>query len=100
MDGLLEGPDAAPRFMAAGNDMMMICSHWTDTERARSFARALIARCEAGSLDGNALAASRQRVRSMLSKTPQHQVQALGDGDFARDRQAGALFSAATVEVV
>jgi beta-N-acetylhexosaminidase len=100
MDGLLEAPDAALRFMAAGNDMMMICSHWTDTERARAFARALIAGRAAGLLDEAALAKSQQRVRLMLSRTARNEVQALKDDDFARHRRAGALFSAATVEVV
>jgi beta-N-acetylhexosaminidase len=100
MDGLLDRPDTIARFMTAGNDMMMICSHWTDNERARGFARALIEAKKAGVVDGDALAASRERIRSMLSRTPQHKVQALQDSDFANHRQAGALFSDATVEVV
>jgi beta-N-acetylhexosaminidase len=100
MDGLLDRPDAIARFIAAGNDMMMICSHWTDTERARGFARALVAAKEAGLVDAEALAASRERIRAMLSSTPQHEVQALPESDFAKHRAAGALFTAATVEVV
>ncbi len=100
MDGLLDKPETIARFMAAGNDMMMICSHWTDNERARAFARALIEGEKAGLVPGDALAASRERVRLMLSRTPQHQVQPLHDSEFARHRQAGALFSEATVEVV
>jgi beta-N-acetylhexosaminidase len=100
MDGLLDRPDTIARFMAAGNDMMMICSHWTDTERARAFAHALIEGKEAGLVDGDSLAASRERIRLMLSRTPQHRVQPLKDSDFARHREAGALFSEATVEVV
>ena len=100
MDGLLETPDAALRFMAAGNDMMMICSHWTDTERARAFAQALVAGRKAGLIDEDALSASRERILLMLTKTAQHEVQALNDTDFARHGRAGALFSAATVEVV
>jgi beta-N-acetylhexosaminidase len=100
MDGFLDKPEAIARFMTAGNDMMMICSHWTDTERARGFARALIEGEKAGLVERDLLAASRERIRSMLSRTPQHKVQRLKDSDFAMHREAGALFSEATVEVV
>jgi beta-N-acetylhexosaminidase len=100
MDGLLDEPDAMVRFIEAGNDTMMICSHWTSTERAPMFARALIKARETGRIPDDVLAASRQRVRTMLSKTLQHDVSALKEGDFAEHRQAGVLFSAATVEVI
>lgn len=100
MDGMLDDPGTIARFMAAGNDMMMICSHWTDTGRARAFAHALVAARETGVVDAAALAASRQRIGAMLSGTPQHTVQRLEDGDFAAHRRAGALFGGTTAEVV
>jgi len=88
------------RFLAAGNDMMMITSHWTDTERARIFARSLLTGRQSGSMDQAALDESRDRIRLMLSKTPQNAVQALSDDDFEKHRGAGPLFSGATVNVV
>jgi beta-N-acetylhexosaminidase len=100
MDGLLDKPEAVLDFMAAGNDLMMICSHWTNTERARDFALALINGRDSGLIEAEELAASRVRITSMLSKTPQHEVHALKDVEFAKHRQAGALFTDATVEVV
>ena len=100
MDGLLGAPDSALRFLAAGNDMMMITSHWTDTERARVFARSLLTGRQSGLIDEAALDESRDRVRLMLSKTPQNAVQALSDDDFEKHRGAGPLFSGATVNVV
>jgi beta-N-acetylhexosaminidase len=39
---IFDSPDAAVQFMAAGNDMLMICAHWTDTERVRALAGAIL----------------------------------------------------------
>lgn len=100
MDGRLDGPDAAARFLAAGHDMMMICTHLTDTERARGFARSLVEARARGALDEAALAASRERIRLHLAATPQNGVRALDERDFAEHRAAGALFGAETAEVV
>jgi beta-N-acetylhexosaminidase len=100
MDGLLGAPDSALRFLAAGNDVLMITSHWTDTERTRVFARSLLTGRQSGLIDEAALDESRDRVRSMLSRTPQNAVQALTDDDFEKHRHAGPLFSGATVNVV
>lgn len=100
MEGRLDAPDAAARFMAAGNDMLMICAHWTDTKRARGLAQSIIGSAESGALDPAILAASRQRVKTMLDGTAQNAVVGLDDDVFARHRDAGARFDAATVEVV
>src|SRR4029077_6238317 len=97
MDGLLVAPDSALCFLAASNDMMMISSHWTDTDRARVFAWSLLTGRQSGLIDEAALDQSRDRVRLMLSKTPQNAVQALSDNDFEKHRTAGPLFSGATV---
>jgi beta-N-acetylhexosaminidase len=100
MDGLLATPDSALRFFAAGNDMMMVTSHWTDTERARAFATALLAGRNSGSIDAAALDESRQRIGAMLSRTPQNAVHALSDAAFETHRRAGAQFGGATAEVI
>jgi hypothetical protein len=78
----------------------MITSHWTDTDRARVFARSLLTERQTGLIDEATLDESRDRVRLMLSKTPQNAVQALSDDDFERHRATGPLFSGATVNVV
>ena len=100
MDGRLDGADAGARFLAAGNDVLMICSHLTDTDRARGFARSMLRAIEAGVLDPSDIAASRLRIRTMLEATPQHAVRPLSDGVLASHRNAGTLFDAGTVEVV
>jgi beta-N-acetylhexosaminidase len=100
MAGRLDAPDAGAQFMAAGNDMLMICAHWTDTERARGLARSMIEGLDAGRLGASAVAASGRRVRAMLDATVQNPVRKLADDVFKQHRGAGALFDAETVEVV
>jgi beta-N-acetylhexosaminidase len=99
MDGLLDKPASMLTFMEAGNDMMMICSHWTDTDRARGFAGALLdARSSSGI--GRMLDSSKQRVRTMLASTPMNPIRMLSADRIAGCERAGALFRAETVEVV
>lgn len=100
MAGRLDAPDAGARFMAAGNDMLMICSHLTDTERARFIARSIIDGVDSGKLDPDVLKASSKRVRAMLDGTAQNEVTELPAEMFASHRSAGTQFDAATVEVV
>ena len=68
--------------------------------RARVFARSLLTGRQSGLIEEAALDESRDRVRLMLSKTPQNAVQALSDDDFEKHRTAGPLFSGVTVNVV
>lgn len=100
MAGRLDAPDAGARFMATGSDMLMICSHLTDTERARGLAQSIIDGVESGRLDPAVLAASAKRVRAMLAGTAQNEVSELAGDVLARHRSAGTQFDAATVEVV
>jgi len=100
MDGRLDAADAGARFLAAGNDMLMICSHLTDTERARGFAGSMVQAIASGALDPSDIAASKKRIRTMLEATPQHTVRPLSDDVLASHRNAGTLFDADTVEVV
>lgn len=100
MAGRMDSADAGARFMAAGNDMLMICSHLTDTERARALAQSIIDGVDQGKLDPAMLAASSQRVRTMLDSTAQNAVSELPADLLARHHGAGTQFDAATVEVV
>jgi beta-N-acetylhexosaminidase len=99
VSAMFENPDAAVQFMAAGNDMLMICAHWTDTERARFLARAIIDARRSGSLDGRLLDRAQQRIHTMLDQTQQNSVRELPDGIFLRHAKAGPLYSEPTVEV-
>ena len=97
---MFDSPDAAVRFMAAGNDMLMICAHWTDTERVRVLARAILDARRAGAIDGRILDRAHERIDAMLAATAQNQVRALSEEVFRRHALPGTLFSDDTVEVV
>jgi beta-N-acetylhexosaminidase len=100
MKGFFDAPEAAARFLAAGCDMLMVCAHFTEADRARGFAKAIVDAREEGRLDEALLARSRARIEALLSCARSNEVQPLPDSVFESDRAAGALFSAATVEVV
>ena len=100
ISALFNDQEAAVRFLAAGNDMLTICSYWTDTERARGLARAIIDARRSGALDRRALDASHARIEAMLGQTAQHGVQELPEDAFRRSAAAGPLFSSETAEIV
>ena len=100
ISALFNDQEAAVCFLAAGNDMLTICSYWTDTERARGLARAIIDARRSGALDRRALDASHARIEAMLGQTAQHGVQELPEDVFRRSAAAGPLFSSQTAEIV
>ncbi|CAN5648585.1 beta-N-acetylhexosaminidase [soil metagenome] len=97
---IFDDPTAAVRLLASGTDLLMVCSHFTSTERARGFARAITDAIARGDLDRTEVARSRARLHALLDRTPQHAVIELPADVLAIHRTAGAQFEAATVEVV
>jgi beta-N-acetylhexosaminidase len=97
---LFEDPRTAVRLFLAGTDLMMVCAHWTDTERCRGFAQALIEARGEGILSPEASAQSRERVLSLLARAPQNRITALSDEVFEQHRHAGELFASETAEVM
>lgn len=100
MNGLFDAPEAAVDFMAAGCDMLMVCAHFTNTERARRLAEAIVDAVAHRRLDEALLARSRARVEALLNAAPNNGVHRLPDATLAADAAAGALYEAQTVEVV
>ena len=100
MKGVFDSPDAAVRLVQSGCDMVMVCAHFTDAGRARGFAHALIAAQNEGRLDREILARSHKRVETLLDSAAKNQVRHLQESIFRGHAGAGALFEAATVEVV
>jgi beta-N-acetylhexosaminidase len=89
-------PEEAVRLLKAGADMLMVCSFFTDTERCRGFAAAILEAYRRGELGE----ASRARIARLLAAAPQHPVTALSAEALARHQQAGPLFAAETAEVI
>ena len=97
---MFDSPDAAVQFMAAGNDMLMICAHWTDTERVGALARATLDGRRTRVIDSRILDRAQDRIDAMLATTAQNEVRALSDDVFRRHALSGTLFSDQTVEVI
>jgi beta-N-acetylhexosaminidase len=97
---MFDDPTAAVRLLLAGTDLMMVCAYWTDTDRCRGFAAAMISAQQQGVISANAAAQSRERVHSLLLRAAQNPVTALSAEVFARHKAAGALFTEETVEVI
>ena len=95
---LFEEPSATARLFGAGSDLMMVCAHWTDTERVREFAAALMSALREGRLAADWDAQSRRRIRDLLARAPQNPVAPLSEDLLASHRTAGPLFQAETVE--
>ncbi len=100
MKGVFDQPEAAVRLLNAGCDMLMVCAHFTDSSRARAFAREILAAIEERRLDPDILARSSERIEALLARTPMNEVRRLPESTFRAHAAAGALFEAETVEVV
>jgi beta-N-acetylhexosaminidase len=97
---MFDDPAAAVRLLLAGTDLMMVCAYWTDTDRCRGFAQAMISAQRQGIISAELAAQSRERIHSLLARAPQNAVAALSGDVFERHRAAGALFTAETAEVI
>jgi beta-N-acetylhexosaminidase len=97
---MFDDPAAAVRLLLAGTDLMMVCAYWTDTDRCRGFAPAMISAQRQGIISAELAAQSRERIHSLLARAPQNAVAALSGDVFERHRAAGALFTAETAEVI
>lgn len=96
---LFDDPRQAVRLLRAGTDLMMVCSHWTDTERSRGFARAMLEALAAGEIDAAADARSRERISRLLEGASQPAVRALPSELFQRHARVAAQYAEPTVEV-
>lgn len=97
---LFENPSATAQLFGAGTDLMMVCAHWTDTERCRGFAEALMTALQDGKVARDWDSQSRQRIQQLLARAPQSSVAPLPEAVLASHRTAGPLFQADTAEVM
>lgn len=80
---LFESPEATVRTINAGCDLIMVCSHRTDTARAYGFAEAILDGLRRGEIAEATLAASFERVERLLARAPCHAVRRLPDETLA-----------------
>jgi beta-N-acetylhexosaminidase len=100
MNGVFDSPQSAVRLIESGCDILMVCAHFTFTDRAQDFARALIAATGDGRLDPAILERSQARIKNLLFRASLNEVMPLPGSAFRAHASAGPLFDSATVEVV
>jgi beta-N-acetylhexosaminidase len=91
ISGFFEKSDAAVRLIEAGCDILMLCSHWTDTDRSRGFAEAIMDARSRGDLNPCILDQSRERISKLLGHAPQNRVDVLPAAHFERYNWTGVL---------
>jgi beta-N-acetylhexosaminidase len=97
---LFDDPTAAVRLLLAGTDLMMVCSYFTDTDRCRGFAQAMLSAQQQGVISPEFDAQSRERIHSLLERAPQNTVHPLSADVFERHQSTGVLFTAETAEII
>lgn len=97
---MFDDPTAAARLLLAGTDLMMVCAYWTDTERCRGFAEAMIDAQKRGVISAELESQSRKRVESLLTRADQNQVRSLPAAVFEAHARVAPLFGAETAEVI
>ena len=99
LDRFFEAPDAGRRFLEAGNDMLMMCAHFTDTERILGLAGAMKDALRDPEFRKQVHEPSHERVQQMLDDTVMHDVKELAADQFDAHRNIDGVFHQQTVEV-
>jgi beta-N-acetylhexosaminidase len=99
VSGIFDDPTAAARVIASGTDLLMVCPHWTNTDRCRGFAAAILDAARTGTLSERVLEQSKERIHALLSRSKTHDVTRLPDEVFKQNQTSGELFVEETVEI-
>lgn len=94
VSALFDPPGAGARVLAAGTDLIMICSHWTQTDRAYAIAEDLARAAGTAELPAPALAAAGARVDALLAAATIHVPRLLDPAVLAEHARAAPLHAA------
>ena len=100
MDDYFTSGETARQFIEAGNDMLMVCAHFTDTDRVVNLASSLKAALQDRSFHETFHEPSSARVERLLSQTRMNEVERLSDEVFREHRAIAGVYGEQTVEVV
>lgn len=100
MDKFFDDSDSAKRFLQAGNDMLMICAHFTDTDRILDLGAQMVEALNDDTFRREVHEPSVERVEAMLAATQMHDVVALPADRFAEHAAIDGVFGDQTVEVM
>ena len=70
VSAMFEAPGACAQVLASGTDLIMLCSHWTDTNRAYGMVDDLERSRTSGELDDATIAAADARIEALLRAAP------------------------------
>ena len=79
-----EQPEATIETLRSGTDLIMVCQHWTRTERALDFAAHIERAAARGELPDDLLQRSSDRITQLLHAATTHQPRVLPAETFAR----------------
>jgi len=100
MDDYFASGETSRQFIEAGNDMLMVCAHFTDTDRAIRLASSLKDALQDDEFRKTCHEPSSDRVERLLGRTQMHKVERLPDEVFEKHRAIAGVYEAKTVEVV
>lgn len=91
---MFDAPGAATRVLGSGTDMIMVCSHWTNTDRAYRLHEELETARAQGSLAEATIARSSARIDALLAAAPTHVPRRLDPAVFAAHARVAPLHAA------
>jgi len=100
MDAYFKDGDTMKQFLEAGNDMVMICAHFTDTQRVVALAEGLKEATKDAKFRSHYQEPSHDRVAAMLAETKMNPIEKLADQVFEDHRNIVGVYKQKTVEVV
>lgn len=77
VSAMFDEPGACARVLASGTDLVMVCSHWTNTDCAYAMLADLERSLAAGELPRAIVEASAARVEALLAAAPRHEPRLL-----------------------
>ena len=100
MDAYFGKPETARQFLEAGNDMLMVCAHFTNTQRVIELACVMKDALNNRNFRETIHGPSHARVETMLSRTTMHDVTSLPLTTFQQHAAIDGVYEAPTVEVM
>jgi beta-N-acetylhexosaminidase len=94
VSAMFDAPGACPRVLASGTDLIMVCSHWTSTDRAYAMLDDLEAARRGGTLTEATLAAADARIDALLAAAASHAPRLLDPAVLAEHARTAPLQAA------
>lgn len=86
MAGRFRDDDALETALNSGTDLVMICDHWTETDRAYGLAERIEQSLTRKTIEEAALTSSKERIERLLSTAPVSEISRLSDECLTRHR--------------